>query len=297
MYTAILVPLDGSSFAEQALPLALHLARQSDATLHLAHVHVAESQTSNAGARDLHQRERERAYLDSVAERLAPTRRDMIQTALLDGPVAESIAAYAATCRSDLVVLSTHGRGGLSRLWLGSVADRLMRRLSIPLLLTRPHGGDQATSAAPPAVGHILIPLDGTEASERILPHALALGRLMGARYTLLQTLELLGPIAGREADTPTERDLTELIEDARSYLDRIAARLRAESLSVHTELLIGPPALMILDYARDHAVDLIALETQGRSGAARLFVGSVADKVVRGAYAPVLLHRPPSAP
>lgn len=297
MYTAILVPLDGSLFAEQALPLALEVARQSGATLYLARVHVAAAQGSNAGARDRQIRERERDYLSAIAERLAPTWRGKIHITLLDGPVAESIAAYTTTCHSDLVVLSTHGRGGISRLWLGSVADRLMRRLEIPLLLTRPREDDPATSAAPPASGHILIPLDGTAASERIIPHALAMGRLMGARYTLLQTLELIGPIAEQETYTPTEREMADLMEDARRYLDRIAAQLRAEACSVRTELLIGPPALVILDYARDHAVDLIALETQARSGSARLFVGSVADKIVRGAHAPVLLHRPPSAP
>jgi nucleotide-binding universal stress UspA family protein len=112
---------------------------------------------------------------------LAATWRGPIEITLLDGPVAEAIAAYAETHRVDLVVMTTHGRGLLSRAWLGSVADRLVRQLPMPMLLVRPHETDPADITNPPSINHVLIPLDGSELSECIVPHALALGRLMGA--------------------------------------------------------------------------------------------------------------------
>jgi nucleotide-binding universal stress UspA family protein len=296
MYTSILVPLDGSSFSEHALPLALSVARSSGAMLQLAHVHVDDAHRTNDGTLDAQQRARERAYLASVADRLATGWHGPTETTLLDGPVAEAIAAYAESHHIDLVVMTTHGRGALSRAWLGSVTDRLVRQLPMPMLLVRPHETDPADITNPPSIKHVLIPLDGSDMSERIIPHALALGRLTCSRYTLVQTLELLMTGYGLATYAPAEYEIDALMQEAQQYLDRVAAGLRAEGLQVQTEVFFGPPAMTILDYAREHAVDLIALETHGRSGAARLFLGSVADKIVRGAGEPILLRRPQDA-
>src|SRR5262245_49967885 len=100
MYASILVPLDGSSFGEHALPLAINIARRSDSVLHLAHVHVADAQRSNDATLDAQQRER--AYLASVAERLATKWRGRIETTLLAGPIAETIATYTESRHIDL---------------------------------------------------------------------------------------------------------------------------------------------------------------------------------------------------
>jgi nucleotide-binding universal stress UspA family protein len=288
MYTSILVPLDGSSFSEHALPLALDLARRSGATLHL--VHVVDAGGSQRGVPSAW--EHAQRYLVKVAEQLRTVWPVRVETTLLDGQVDLSIAAYADAHQSDLAVITTHGRGAFSRAWLGSVADRLIRRLPSPVLLIRPHLYDAMHIQYPPRIEHMLLPLDGTHLSERIIPQALALGRLTGARYTLIQVLEMLVPFYGPEIMVPSEQITATLTRDAQCYLERIAGRLRLEGFQAHTELLIGPSAETILQYARDHAVDLIALQSQGRSGAARLFIGSVADKIVRGADAPVLLHR-----
>ena len=89
---------------------------------------------------------------------------------------------------------------------------------------------------------------------------------------------------------------LDQWLKDSQAYLDHVAARLRAEGLRVKTEVVLGAPALAILDYTSTHHVDLIAMETHGRSGFSRLFLGSVADKVVRSADMPVLLNHPEDA-
>jgi len=293
MYRTIMVPLDGSSFSEHALPLALRAARLSDASLHLVCVSDSDQHHTDTTTIDT---QPESAYLARIADRLAANWHGPIETTLLDGAVTESIAAYAESHRVDLVVMTTHGRGVLSRAWLGSVADRLSRRLPMPMVLVRPHKNNPADSANPPSINHLLIPLDGSELSEQIVAHAIALGRLTDATYTLFQTIAIFTPDYGVGIYPPTDVDIAAWMKTAQQYLDRIATGMRAEGLQVQTEVFVGFAATSILDYARDHAVDLIAIETHGRSGVARLVLGSVADKIVRGAGVPVLLHRPQSA-
>src|SRR5690606_23683658 len=127
MYRHIVVPLDGSDFAESALPLAIGLAEKTRAELHL--VHVAESAADVAAMR---------AYLTEVKERAALRVPGGVRTAIVVGEVAMAIATYADEHEADVVVLATHGRGGVSRAWLGSVAEILISTLPMPVLLQRP---------------------------------------------------------------------------------------------------------------------------------------------------------------
>jgi nucleotide-binding universal stress UspA family protein len=301
MYRSLVVPLDGSQFGEHALPLARAIACQTGATLHLVHVHVITVPISVDAiplfdeALDAQDRAREQAYLDNLARRVSTSGALHVTTAVLDDPVAGALRTYAAAHGVDLVVMTTHGRGAFSRFWLGSVADMLVRCAPMPILLLRPQETPPDLEQSP-AITHILVPLDGSAVAERILPPATALGALTGAAFTLLHVIafEAAGyamdwPIARSEAGT-----LAALRDDAQTYLDRVAERLGAQSLVAHTAVIGGQPAPAILEYARDHAIDLIALATHGRSGAARILLGSIADKVVRGATTPVLLYRPP---
>jgi nucleotide-binding universal stress UspA family protein len=295
MYRSILVPLDGSLFAEHALPLAASIARRGSAMLHLVHVH------GSAGAHDIdllphpddaEQRAGELAYLDELALRVSGDGSIPITTALLDAPVVHALHSYAATHAADLMVMTTHGRGALSRLWVGSVADRLMRQSAAPVLLVHPRD-TPAEAVVEPAFKHILIPLDGSALAEQILPHALAVGGLMQADYTLLQVAELAlasTELYGSEFDSSVQE---RVCGRAHRYLDNLAAPLCSEGFNIRTEVAIGWPAQHILEYARDHGVDAIALATHGHGGLARLLLGSVSDKVMRGATAPVRMYRP----
>jgi nucleotide-binding universal stress UspA family protein len=293
MYRSILVPLDGSSFGEHALPLAISLACRAGAQLHLAHVHLA-SRPGSDSATDEEQRTAEGAYLDGLLRRLQASCEAPITTRLLDGPIAQALHEYAVERQADLIVMTTHGRGALSRVWLGSIADTLMRSVSMPVVLVRPHE-QPPDIAAEPAIRHILVPLDGSPLAEQILEHTIDLGRLTQAEYTLLQAVEPMFIGYGPEMYSVASEDqvLESLRAQAQAYLDRLAARLRAEGLKVQAITVIDFAAAAVLEYAREHAVDLIALETQGRGGLARWIVGGVADKVIRGASVPVLLHRP----
>jgi nucleotide-binding universal stress UspA family protein len=293
MYRSILVPLDGSAFGEHALPFALSLARRAGASLHLAHVHGPPAPIL-ADANDAELRGYERMYFEGLVQRIEARWDVPITTMLLDGPVAQTLHEYAVASEADLIVMTTHGRGALSRFWLGSIADTVIRQVSVPVLLIRPQ--EQPLDIAhEPAVKHILIPLDGSALAEHMLTHATALGRLVQAEYTLLQAIEPVSMGYGTElygvaVDTQA---MEQLRTQAQEYLDRLAVGLRADGMRVQTAAVIDLAATAILNYAHEHAVDLIALATHGRTGLARWLVGGVADKVIRGATVPVLLHRP----
>jgi nucleotide-binding universal stress UspA family protein len=246
-------------------------------------------------ALDAQDRARDQAYLDDLARQLSSDGAVRVTTAVLDDPVAGALQDYAAAHDIGLVVMTTHGRGAFSRFWLGSVADTLVRCAATPILLIRPRE-TPPDLAQIPAIKRILVPLDRSTLAETILPPAATLGALADAAITLLHVVA--DDAAGYETDWPTTRSgagtLAVLRADAQAYLDRLAERLGAQSLPVHTAVIDGQPVPAILEYAHDHDVDLIALATHGRSGTARILLGSSADKLVRGATTPVLLYRPP---
>lgn len=310
MFGKLLVPLDGSSFGEQALPLAASLARRAGATVEVVHVHSPTDfyPAPSAVAPHIDERVRQdrRTYLDTIVERLGSLARVRAAPTLLIGQPADALTEHAATQGVDLVVMSTHGRGPLSRFWLGSVADHLVRRLSVPLLLVRPTETPVDLSVDV-GLQRILIPLDGSELSEGILPTAVALGKLMQASFTLMRVVD---PTAVTGANVPgftmsssghpllaeLQAAQDEQKSEAQVYLERVAGRLRSQAPGVEVRVISSrEPAAAILEEAQAERCDLIALETRGRGGLVRLLLGSVADKVVRGAMIPVLVHHPQS--
>jgi nucleotide-binding universal stress UspA family protein len=304
MFRKILVPLDGSSVGEQALPLALSVARRAEAALEVVHVHVplaplyTEPRPNMETPLETRARRQARAYLDEVARRLRAQVKVAVNTAFLEGAVAETLQAHAAAAGADLVVMTTHGRGPLNRLWLGNVADELLRKLSIPLLLIRPRQ-TEVDLTSDPVLRRVLIPLDGSPLAESVLEPALALGGLVGAEYTLLRVVQpvlyaapALGGLDSGWADT-TLTD--ELQTQAREYVDGVAKRLRERSVSAQPVVTFDPsPAGAILEEAQARGSDLIALATHGRGGLRRAVLGSVADKVIRGSTSAVLVYHPP---
>lgn len=302
MYRTIMVPLDGSSFGEYALPLALGIARRAEARIELVHAcRPPALDFLNGGAPAVQpptpERERVASYLSQLAECLSERWDVSIGTAVLEGPAADALYSHALAAGIDLVVMTTHGYGPLSRVWMGSVADKLMRRLPMPALLVRPHEQalDMLEGVHEQAFEHVLIPLDGSALSEEILEPATVLGEPMGAEYTLIQAIDppMLGYAPAAQVAGVDEQVLEQWRAEAQAYLERVAGRMRARGLLVRTSVLYAPPAVAILDYAREHAVDLIAMSTHGRGGVARMLLGSVADKVVRGAGCPVLIQPP----
>ncbi len=315
MLHSILVPLDGSTFGEHALPLALALARKAKVTLHIVQVLLPAGsfapETPLLGdsvlAKRLVEQQKlaQQHYLDTIERRLLEAGAPRVQTWLLDGEIPGMIRQQAETIAADLVIMTTHGRGMFARFWLGSVADELIRTLSIPLLLLHPSDGAPDLNQPPP-LKHILLPLDGTPLAEQIVQPALKLGALTNADFTLVQVVRPAVPsVFALEGQTfgAMAEDLIKNADEqhqrrcgaAEQYLKGMAETLRSgpegERIVLTRVEVDEAPAKALLRDAK--TVDLVAVATHGRKGLKRLFLGSVADKLIRGAPVPVLVYRP----
>ncbi len=315
MIRSVLVPLDGSTFSEHALPLALNIARRSGASLHLLHVQQEPAsiyteaplfaEGDEIGDRYRRRlREQHLKYLDNVIRRLDTISGVVAVPVVREGDVATVIHDQVINGGIDLVVMTTHGRGPLGRMWLGSVADELVRTLPVQVLLVRPSEDEPDLTREPP-LRRLVLPLDGSPLAERIIEPAVELGRLTDAKFTLLRVVQppppWLPPAAGPDRADVTANLIDRIAagqervrHEAEQYLEGVADGLRQRGLDVQTCVLVEEqPAEGILDEAAREGGDLIALETHGRRGLARLFLGSVADKLVRGGSVPVLVHCP----
>lgn len=304
-HRSILVPLDGSAFAEQALPLAVDLARRSGAILQVALVH--QSLPAFAAGMEMpvmtaefenDARLREQAYLDLVVNLLLREEKIRAASVLLDGFVAQAIESHVEATAADLVVISTHGRGAMGRFWLGGVTDRLMRRLSVPVLVVRPGANGKAPL---PRARRILVALDGSPFAETILDEAVGFGSVFGAEYALVSVVEPLLPVMdmvppfGNPDTVELERHLTERAE---RYLSRVVERLRCEGHVASAHVVKGVRVHeALLDQADSLGADIIAIATHGASGLKRLALGSVTDKVARESTHPVLVLKPGTSP
>lgn len=303
MIGTILVPLDGSRFAETALPVATRLARGSTARLRLALVHEpamvlvpAADIPAPATPDDAALRAEKERYVSDTARSLGTVGPDAVGCEVVDGLAGPTLADLVARRKPDLVVMATHGRGPLSRFWLGSVADYLVRHASVPILLLRPRDGE-ALPAAETSFRRVLVPLDLSEESEAILTPLRALAHVVQAHLTLVHVVEPLLGVGGAGLPYPVTMP-NELIETSRGRaqerLDAIADRLRSEGLGVATRVVVGlGVAGTILEQAEQQGFDWIAIATHGAGGFRRMLVGSVADKVIRASAKPVLVLRP----
>jgi nucleotide-binding universal stress UspA family protein len=299
MIASIVVPLDGSRFGEEALPYALEIARRAKAELHLVHVHVSPSFGRYPDLyvdEDRQIRTEEEIYLLSLSEQVEKSDGFKPVVAVVNGRPVDALVEYAGKVEASLVIMTTHGRGPLSWLWLGSVADGLIRRLPASTLLVRPTDKPKPL-AKPSSFRHMLIPLDGSSESETILKPALELGRLLGLDYTLFQAIApvpLMGyDITGIPTGALDLQMIQQLQESAQAYLNDTAKPLRTEGMNVRVRAVIHPnAATAINDQTVEQPNTIVALATACQGGLTRLMLGSVADKVIRGATVPVLVHR-----
>lgn len=297
MFHSLIVPLDDSAFSEQALPLALRIARRANAELNLATVRAT---------LPLHY-PREEGYLACVSRQVAsasPSRitRSVLGTGIgsLDYPplaattVAEVLVQHAEDLPGDLIVMTTHGPGAFRRRWMGSVAHSVLRIAPCPVVAIRPND-DRFTiaAAADRGIRHIVVALDGSESAERAIAFARSLGEPFEARYTLVR---VASPIAWHAAAGPTGSmiaiDAPSLSgKEVQEYLDMAASALRQFDVTVTTRVLGGSsPAEAILEYALTHAADMIAVTTSGAGGISGLRSGRVADRIIRRGDVPVLV-------
>ncbi len=298
----ILVPLDGSLFAERALPVALDLSARHHAKIVLVAVHESALPTAVGHGIvleprfDSEMRHGLARYLDVTAAAIRADDATIdVDVKLLDGAPVPTIDAYAVRHGAELIVMTSHGRGGPARWMMGSVADGLARRLHTPVLIVRVD--EHAAESVHMPFQRVLIALDGTQESEHAITAAVGTVRNDGASFTLLYVSPPLHPLLRAMANAEELTvDMAEQQAASRAYLADAAAR--ASTLGpMQTAITVDMhPAAGIVDFAMDNRMDLIVLSTHGRGPIGRSLLGSVADKVVRTARIPVLLCYAPRA-
>jgi nucleotide-binding universal stress UspA family protein len=292
----IVVPLDRSAFGETAIPHALGLARGGTIALVTAIDPMLELTSGIPEMMTLMQTASSE-YLDEIAKRLPKDTN--VEKHVLGRPVTAAINAFAEDFGADLIVMSTHGRGPMSRFWLGSVTDRLSRMSTVPLYLVRPPKDIESRPDAGVAITvplKILVPVDGSDFGA----HAVQTTGVLGPQdEQALQLLRIASyPIYVGSTYLPgamvTQREIVEQVQGhAERYVEGLASELRAEGRTVDAEVISAEfIAPAILAYATEWGADAIALSTHGRSGFTRVALGSVADKIVRESEIPVLLTR-----
>ena len=298
----ILVPLDGSPLARWALPWALSIRSALRGEVALVGVHSPlelDAGPAAEGLWDTEMRAAEQAGLDAEAARLADAGHPRPATQLVDGLPGPAIVEAAEQLDAGLIVMATHGRGGLSRAWLGSVASFVVRHAHAPVLVVHPvDDGSHPDLRALPQIDTLLVALDGSAFAEAAGEAARTLANAFGATLSFVRAAPaplVVGspyiPPAGRAG--LVERD--ERIAAAERYLRRAATELAGDAPARWRVDETEPPHA-IPAAAREEGADMIVMATHGRSALMRAMVGSVADKVMRTATVPVLLVRPTEA-
>ena len=296
MSRLILVPLDGSEFSESALAVALSIARRWEVRLEVLTVHEAVP-TLDHDLWETASREWSEKYIASVAERIKEEAGGTVAATALSGTTSEAIQHHVEARGGDLVVMATHGRGPMSRFWLGSTADALVRHSSFPILLLRPTEGATLKPTEDFSPKKVLVPLDGSRESEAILTHALEIADDPEAMVSLLRVFPYPEEFASSYLPHTIQVN-AELLKEgeaaAKEYIDGQAAALRERGIDASGHVCVdASPAAGILHFAERTGADMIAMSTHGRGGVSRMLLGSVTDKVLRGGQIPMLVYHP----
>jgi nucleotide-binding universal stress UspA family protein len=287
MLSTILVPLDGSALAEQALPFAERVARVAQSRVILARVVPAFSaaETSTEASIALTARE----YLEEIASRLRRAE-STVEVAVPKGDAAAQIVGAVAAHGADLIVMSTHGRSGIGRWLYGSVADAVIRLARVPVMLIP---SDVSVPWPTDRRFQIVVPLDGSLLSEAVLGPAVELATGLDAELLLVDVVPW-PPLVYSDPIELLPYDPEEQLAEARGYLADVATRLRNSGASVRCLADVGrTPAETIVRLAREEHADMIAMATHGRSGVARVVLGSTTTGTLQHAGVPLLIVRP----
>ncbi|WP_458186614.1 universal stress protein [Haladaptatus sp. NG-WS-4] len=299
MYTDILIPTDGSDHVEPAIRYGLSLARRYDATVHA--LHVVDSSPI--------ERKLELTALKTDLETLPDTWYDAgdaatqqiaakasedglsVVTEVRRGIPAREIASYIADAGIDLVCMGTRGHTGLDRFMLGSVTARVVRTVDVPILCVKPKPTEETSdSDLGEDFENTLVPTDGNKQAQEAVKHALDLARTYEATLHVLYVVDR-GAYASRPGWTWDELKRV-LVQSGEKILEDVQSQATVDGVLVVTEIQHGVPHQAILDYCDQHAVDLVAMGTHGRSGLSRQLIGSVSERVIRSAETPVLTIR-----
>jgi nucleotide-binding universal stress UspA family protein len=299
MYTRILIPLDGSKTAEQVLPYARTLANKLKVPLELMGVidiaefaaHIS-AEKARYLERIIEQGERSSLeYLKGVANKFPGL---TVNCTVEKGTAAENIIDKAAADKGTLITMATHGRSGINRFVLGSVAEKVLRATNNPLLLVR--AADGAAPGEEARLTSVIVPLDGSELAESVLPAVTELAKKLGLEIVLFRAFNIpYGVYAGADGYYAMNFDqlIADIKDEATSYLEKKTEELKGKGFEKISSLVKeGLSADEIISIGRQTPDNLIAMCTHGRSGVKRWVLGSVTETVVRHCGDPVLVIR-----
>ncbi|MBI2849664.1 MAG: universal stress protein [Chloroflexi bacterium] len=309
MYRRMLVPLDGSELAEEVCVYARELAGRLDIDVVLLHV-------SNPASEAL--KPMEQAYIEHIAEvfsgqvaevqkktsgqqKVAPVK---VTGELVVGYAADEILSYADKNSIDLIVLASHGRSGIKRWTVGSIASKVMSATKIPVWLIKSVGTKETPYDQWPSQT-LMVLLDGSELAESVLPHAEYLAKQRRAGPVDIALVRIAEPLNIPTYYSPDisgvslnwgnfiQQETMRRKQAAKEYLAKMEEQLKNKGLTVKTVVLEGRPTDEVVDYANKVPFSMIIMATHGRSGLSRLVYGSVAANVLHGVSRPMFIIKP----
>ena len=278
------MPLDGTTESQHALRWALSLARRIHCDIEVVHVLVEPPRAGELYGVPVpsdwtteHTRSVAYERLTRIVDALAKLGVQSTIT-MLEGAVPSALAEYFDSSATDFVVMAMHHASRLEHLLFGSVVGSVTRHVHVPVLVI-PASTEAPAFSSLVDIKRVLVPLDGSEVAEQIIP---VVSTLAAATHPEIVLLRVIAPAAAGRAPI--------------GEFAGIAQDLRHTATSVHSFALVdNDPAQAIIDYAEQHEADVIAMTTSGRGAFARVVLGSVATGVLRHAHRPVLLLRPRS--
>ncbi len=307
MYKKVLVPLDGSELAETVFTYAKELAGRMGLELIFLHV-CAPDERELLPMR--------RAYVEHAADVAKCEAEELqekdgvkpacevvpAQAEVAVGYPADEILRYAEAHKADLILMATHGRSGIRRWAMGSVADKVLRTSKIPVWLVRAEVPEEVVRDKL-TTRRILVPLDGSKLAESVLPHVETLAKQRGIGPVEVTLLRVCKPSIisfdyeesgmPRSRKKQADKELADCKRTSERYFTRVKRRLEQAGAKVQSVVLEGEPADEIIEYADSNHFNLIVMASHGRSGISRWAYGSVASKVLTGVSSPIFLVRP----
>jgi len=291
MFSRILVPLDGSSLAELALPYAEELAEAFDSEITL--IDVTEPEESEYLR--MHQ-----LYIEEMADRVRSHMKMgtgvKVKPVSTVGEPAQEIIDYAEENNISLITMTTHARSGIMPWTMGSIANKVLQRISMSVLLIRAKTPDLKVSKGS-MFNKILIALDGSETSEAVLPYARELAEKLRSEVVLLQVVtpgQHTHTIGGLDYITFTDQQIESMKAQSRQYLEKKSKELTGITATIKCEVKTGDAAREIIKFAEETNTRLVAVSAHGRSGIKQWILGSVSHKIIQAGNTPTLLVKAP---
>lgn len=299
MLNRIIVPLDGSQLSHAALPLARGLAEQTGAGVTLLsvidpprdfYISPQDSSSTRLRPKDIEHLADEEIRLQRYLEGVKTTFEGIrVSTDIRLGQAADEILDAAGSSGGTAIVMASHGRSGLGRMLIGSVANRVVQATHAPVFVIRA-SSDSRAEYGKQKINHLAVALDGSKLAEQGLDHAYDIFR-NNVRYTLVRIVEpvAVGESYAAETIANYERETREFAEE---YLAETSETLTSRGATVSADVRVTQPAAGILTIASEFGADLITMTTHGRSGVGRFLMGSVAERVLHESDRPVMIVR-----